>query len=262
MELKPDLVMAHYNLGNVLRDQRRPAAAEAAFRRAIELRPDYAQAHVNLGGSLKDQGRFAEALAAVRRGHDLGSRQPDWRYPSARWVRQGERLAALDARLPAVLRGAVKPTGAELAELADLCQRYKKQFAAAARLYSAAFAAKPILADDLAGQHRYNAACAAAQAGSGQGGDAPPDGADRARLRGQALDWLRADLIALTWTLADGPVGVGRTVADRLGHWERDADLAAVRGDALGKLPETERAAWRKLWADVGDVLTRAESER
>ena len=44
---------------------------------------------------------------------------------------------------------------------------------------------------------RYNAACTAALAGCGQGVDADKlDAKERARLRQQALDWLRADLKA------------------------------------------------------------------
>jgi hypothetical protein len=45
-------------------------------------------------------------------------------------------------------------------------------YAAAARFFDEAFAAQSSLADDLSSQHRYNAACAAALAGCGQGKDA------------------------------------------------------------------------------------------
>jgi hypothetical protein len=47
-------------------------------------------------------------------------------------------------------------------------------------------------------------------------------------------------------------------VRERLAHWQRDADLAGTRDpDALARLPEGERAAWRTLWADV-DALARS----
>jgi hypothetical protein len=43
-------------------------------------------------------------------------------------------------------------------------------------------------------------------------------------------------------------------------HWLATPDFASVRGpDALGRLPEAERQAWQKLWADVADTLARAE---
>jgi hypothetical protein len=48
-----------------------------------------------------------------------------------------------------------------------------------------------------------------------------------------------------------------------LRHWREDANLAGVRdADALAKLPEAERADWRKLWADVDAVLQKAAPEK
>jgi hypothetical protein len=45
-------------------------------------------------------------------------------------------------------------------------------------------------------------------------------------------------------------------------HWLQDDDFAGVRGEkALAKLPEEERPAWRKLWADVTDLLTTAQGK-
>jgi Flp pilus assembly protein TadD len=92
VELRPDSAEARHALGSLSARQGRPAEAAAAFRRAIELKPEYAEAHCDLGLALQRQGRFAEALAALRRGHELGSRRPDWPYPSARWVAECERL--------------------------------------------------------------------------------------------------------------------------------------------------------------------------
>ena len=52
---------------------------------------------------------------------------------------------------------------------------------------------------------RYNAACAAALAGSGRGHDTGKLKDDElARLRKQALDWLRADLVLHAETFARG----------------------------------------------------------
>src|SRR5262249_31608306 len=59
--------------------------------------------------------------------------------------------------------------------------------------------ADPKLGDDRQAQHRYHAARAAALAASGQGKDMPSlDDAARAKLRRQALDWLKAELTV--WT--------------------------------------------------------------
>src|SRR5262249_41447447 len=122
--------------------------------------------------------------------------------------------------------------------------------------YQDAFAMEPKQAEVLAA-NRYNAACAAALAGCGQGHDAATvDDAERARLRRRALDWLTAELAA--WAqLADN-------TADRpklrvaLQRWLQASDFAGVRdAAALAKLPEAERAAWQTLWANVADLLKR-----
>jgi hypothetical protein len=36
-------------------------------------------------------------------------------------------------------------------------------------------------------------------------------------------------------------------VLQQLQHWQEDGDFAGVRGDALVKLPDAERQAWRRL---------------
>jgi serine/threonine protein kinase/Flp pilus assembly protein TadD len=92
VELKPDSAEAHHALGNLFARKGRLAEAVAAYRRAIELKPDYAEAHCDLGLALRRQGEFTQALAALKRGHELGSRRPDWPYPSARWVAECQRL--------------------------------------------------------------------------------------------------------------------------------------------------------------------------
>jgi hypothetical protein len=208
------------------------------------------------------QGRFPEAVQAYRLGHALGSKRPGWRYPSALWVRQAERLVALDRRLPAVLRGAAEPAGAaERLEFASLCRHPARRLhAAAARLAADAFAEEPKLGDDLNAQHRYNAACSAALAATGQGADAHkvPDKA-RLPLRRQALRWLQADLARYAKFVQAGKPALKQAVRQRLAHWQGDADLVSVRAkDALAELPGAEADAWRKLWAEVDALRKRA----
>jgi hypothetical protein len=136
--------------------------------------------------------------------------------------------------------------------------------AAAARLCAESFAAQPALADDLNRPHRYNAACWAAQAGCGQGEDDPrPDALERARLRTQAREWLAANLRALTALVERNNPQVTATVVQRLRHWQQDGDLSGVRHPwALWRLPDSERAAWRQLWADVAVLLQNAEGHK
>src|SRR5262249_27083791 len=142
------------------------------YREALRLREDFAEAHCNLGQALLQQGKFRQAVEELLRGHELGSHDPRWPHPSAQWLHQAERLAALEARLPRLLQGEeqVADSVARLA-LADH-QRHQQHYAAAARWYAAAFAADAELTADPAAGHRYNAARAAALASCGQGQDA------------------------------------------------------------------------------------------
>lgn len=261
--LKPDSVFAHYELGFILYRQGKWKEAEAAYRETIKLDHSHAQAHCELGYVLKEQGRFEESLTFYRLGHDLGSRQPGWSYPSEQWLREAEQLVALDRKLAQVRKGEAGPTGAaEQIALAELCHRYRKLNAAAARFYADAFAADPKLADDLRVQHRYNAACCAALAAAGQGEDARllPDKVVL-MLRRQAFGWLRADLAFYTREAGGKVPVVEQAVRQRLARWHQDADLASVRDpQALDRLSEAERQEWRKLWDDAAALLKKVEA--
>jgi hypothetical protein len=156
--------------------------------------------------------------------------------------------------------------------LAQLCLHYKRLYAAAARLYADAFAAEPKLADDPRAPHRYRAARSAALAAAGKGeGAAKLDDEGRARLRGQALAWLRARLRgqALAWLRAHlrvrasqvekGTPQARAAAVKSLRHWQAYPDLAGVRdAAALAGLPEAERADWQRFWADVQALLEKA----
>ncbi len=163
-----------------------------AFQTAIKLKPDYAEAYCFLGHTLNGHGKFADALTAFKRGHELSTRTPRWSYPSAEWVRLTERWIELDAKIPAILKGETKPANrAELFDLALTC-KFKQLNAAAARFYQEAIADDPKRAEGPVRGLNYFAACVDALAGSGQGKDAETlDAKEQARLRRQALDWLR-----------------------------------------------------------------------
>jgi tetratricopeptide (TPR) repeat protein len=261
IRINKDYPGAHYDLGNALKHKGDVDGAIAEYQEAIRLNKDHAEAHCNLGHLLRDKGQFAEALTYLRRGHELGSKGPGWRYPSAQWVKECERLAELDGgKLPAILSGQEQPASAtERVSYARLCQ-FKRRHAGAARLYREAFAAQPALVASPDDGLRYDAACAAALAGCGTGADAAAlTDAERAGFRQQARDWLRADLDALCGLLNKDPDKARPMVTQKMRHWLRDPDLAGVRGpDALAKLPEAERAGWRQLWADVAETLRRA----
>jgi serine/threonine protein kinase/tetratricopeptide (TPR) repeat protein len=251
LELNPRLATSHYELGQILQARGRTEEAIAAFRRTMDLEPKWAPGHAVLADALLRQGRFPEARRAARRGLDvLPAREPG-RADVRQKLEQAEQLIALDARLPAFLQGQGLPADAgECLNLARQCRDHGRP-RAAARLYAAAFAARPALADDLGSGNRYAAACAAARAADPDTGGASPGESERAALRRQALDWLRADLAQRTKLLQGGQPG-----AWGLPNWQTDAALAGVRdGAPLALLPDDERRQWRRLWVDVAALL-------
>ena len=184
LRINSDNATAHYNYGIHLKKRGKLKEAISEYAETIRLNPEYAEAHCNLGDCLQSQGDYAGSLAMYRRGHELGSRQPGWRYPSAQWVANAERMAGLAIRLPALLKGDDRPKEiAERLALAQMCYDTKR-YAAAARFWAEALDADPTLGDDRQAVHRYDAACAAALAAAGQGKDEPPpDDSAKARLQ-------------------------------------------------------------------------------
>jgi serine/threonine protein kinase/Flp pilus assembly protein TadD len=261
IHLKKDSAEAHNNQGVALVYKGHLDEAIAEVREAIHIKKDYADAHCNLGHALVQKGQFREGAEELRCGHEIRSRNPGW-------ASTAQLLAPLDARLSGVLKGEAKPANAaECYQLAVFCIVHKQLYAAAFHWYSEAFTADPkLLADpqiNFRHNHRYNAACCATLAGLGQGQDAAGlDAKEHARLRRQALDWLRADLEVWRRLLEKEPDKVRTDALDFFGHmelWLTDSDLEGVRApDALGRLPEAERLAWQKLWQEVEDLRQRA----
>jgi tetratricopeptide (TPR) repeat protein len=247
-------------LGFVLNAQGKHEEASAALRQAVELVPTSAEAHGYLGDALRGLGRLDEALKSYRRCLALTPPNAPIRGHWQWLVTETERMLRQAGRISAVLSGKAKcDSAAEALDLARLC-RDKKWYAASARLSAEALAAEPKLAADLKGGYRYNAACWAALAGCGQGTDADTlDAQKRARLRKQALVWLRADLALWAKRLARGQPQDREQVVTAMRHWQRDSDLAGLRESAaVAKLPADEREACRQLWADVQALLHKA----
>jgi serine/threonine-protein kinase len=253
--IEPRNAVAHTNLGVALSHKGKRDEATTCFRKALAIDPRLAQAHAYLGADLLRKGRYAEARDASIRAHDLLPANHPLRASIFRRLQACEHLLKLEERLPGLLQGADRPASAlECLDFASICQ-HKQLHTAAARFYAEAFVRQP----DLAHQHRYDAACSAALAGSGQGKDADTlRRMDRLALRRQALTWLRADLTrwAKLAERADAPLR--RHIAATLAHWQQDADLAGLHDpEALKALPTEERLAFERLWADVQVVLNK-----
>jgi len=256
--------LAHLNLGFVLDEQGDLEGAVACYTKAIKLDPKYPKSHKNLGLALLDQGKFAEARASFRRCLDLLAPNDPLRASASDNLRQCERLLALEAKLPSVLKGEQQPADDdERLDLAEIC-RSRRRYVAAARLSRDAFAHRAHLADDLQSGDRYSAAGSAARAGCGLGEDAKDlDDMERAGWRKQALTWLRADLNQRAKQLDGGKAEDRKAVRRDVAILAEGRRLAGVRDTAeLAKLPADEQEAWRKFWMDVQSVLDKAGEKK
>ncbi|MDB5352022.1 MAG: serine/threonine protein kinase [Planctomycetota bacterium] len=253
-------------LGNVAKidlDPGRAGEARARLGQAVEWQGKALASNPANPTYRHYQASHMENLVAVARGQGDAEGAADAERRLAELRASDPATAALDAPLSVIHKGDQRPR--DVAERLALAQRaYDKALhATAARLRAEALAVEPKLGGDRQAQHQYNAACAAALAGAGQGKDDPrPDEAASAKLRAQALGWLRAELSA--WERV-GP-GNKELVAQTLTHRKADADLAGLRDEAgLAKLPEAERTAFQQFWKDVDQLrakATKAESAR
>jgi len=273
--------------------------AERAFQHALKLQrqladgfPDdwekkheFAILHLELAEFLAVAARAKEAETSFRAALDtlaplvkLSPAVDAYRWDLIRSYRgmalllqETDRFKAAAADCCRVLEttGTDDPTNAvDYALLATFCQERKSLYLAASRFFRQAFTADLNLAESWRLSHRYNAACAAALAGCGQGNDATDlDDVQKSLWRRQALDWLRADLTLWTKLLEQPPANlrmnlrlksVPKTLQQLLTHWQKDTDFAGVRGPAsLAKLPVAERQAWGQFWRDVEMMLSR-----
>ena len=254
IELKPDYRNAWYHRGVVYEHLRQYDKAIVDYSKVIELKPDVAERTATWGMSCGSRASSPRPWRSLRRGHELGSKNPRWRYPSAQWVHYCERLLELDVRLPDFLTGKAKPANPrERIELARICAGQAVEPGRPAP--EEAFAAQPTLV----AAHRYNAArvalagcgngkdaassttrsasaCAAERAGLAvrrTGGAGPParQGVERCPLRGRCRQGLAA--------LVRGPRFCGRAQAEGAGQ-------AAARGTGrVGVLVDRGRRVLR-----------------
>jgi Flp pilus assembly protein TadD len=259
--IKPRDPTCHYDLGTLLSELGQSDESIMAYRQAIALNPQFAEAHCNLGHALRRRGDLQEALVYLKRGHELGTRNPQWSYPSALWVGSCEELIELDTSLFSVLTGELKVAEAHTwIALAEVCY-CRKRFDLATRFYEEAIGKEPALTNNP--NVSYNAACVAALAGNGEDRDVESQSPEQRQLRRrQALAWLRA---ALTQRAAEATNADSTTrlkITQTLQRWLRNPDLRGLHDeDHLARLTEEEHLECVRLWRDVRALLRHVQPQ-
>jgi tetratricopeptide (TPR) repeat protein len=240
------------NLAVVLMDKEDVAGALELFRRNLKLRPNRVGTHLNVARCLSRLGRLAEALESYRRACQVAAETGSpHRALAEREAREAEGRVGLERRQAGGWPDTAS-AGESLA-VAEVCH-CKQRDSDAVAFSRRAFEQQPNLADNLNAGLRSSAAFAAALAGTGRGeqaGSLDPSG--RAELRKQALTWLREELDA--WGRCSADEKARRAAEAELRLWQRHPNLAGVRDRAASRLPEDERQAWRRFWADVNALV-------
>jgi len=251
--LDPASAIGWYNLGVIRGFRKDLPAAITAYRNAVAAQPDHADAQRELVLTCRKLGRFAEAVQCGKAALAVLPASAPQRTAIARQVTECQKLLDLDKRMAEVLRGSKASTREQIA-LAEYCLRDKRDYSQAVHFYGVVFGADPKLADAILG-HRYHAARAALLAAGREG---KSDAAEKARLRRQALDWLRADVGQWQELIAARKPIDTLQATFWMRSWLESADLADVRDSS--KLPEAEQPPWRNLWSDVAALVKQARA--
>ena len=238
----------HYNLGIALRSKGLLTESIASYREAIALRAEYAEAHCNLGLALVRDGQIAAGLDELRRGHEIGSRDPAWKYGSARWVADTEQLLKKEEQLLAIASGKILVKDGQDLLLFARFAHTTKRWRLSVRLFEEGFASDPALTDTPE-QWPLQAAHAAVAAASATDDWARPD--ERPRLRGLALGWMEAQARALRDRVESGDMDEAK-LREAFAEWKADPELAPLReATRLAQLPPGEAQAWTAFWAGL-----------
>jgi tetratricopeptide (TPR) repeat protein len=258
LALDPKLILARRNLGRALEAKRDYDGAIEQYRKIIEIDARRFDACDLLAQAQVANGQFAEARKTYVQTLKLAPAKDPAARAAPQGIKQCDYLLAQDKTLTEFMAGADAPEAYdEQIGLAVLCRKYKRYYVTAARLYASALAGEPKLADDMARDHRFHAACCAVLAAAGKGADPRKAGAEeRVQLREHALKWLGADL---AWFVTQFQAGDARGVLlalERIPAWQTDASLVSVRDPkALAELPAEEQNGWQQFWPEAARLF-------
>lgn len=262
VEFAPHKSEVYISLGSVLIAVRQIDEGIISLQKAVELAPQQPEPHNLLGLALMMRGRYDEAKESLDRALERFPPTNPKRVNTERLSRDCQRLLQLQERFPRLLSGEDQTASTqENLDLVRMCQA-KRLYAAATRFAAAAFSAEPQLTDNPYSRHVFIAACCAALAAAGQGEDAAQlDEAERARLRQQAREWIRAELTAWEQLVNADPTGTRQVSLRILSQLPASSDLASIRdAAALAQLSADEQQACTQLWADVATLMRKVQA--
>src|SRR5262249_20721763 len=145
VRIDPQFAQAHYHLGTALALNGQIDEAIPAFRAALRADKGHVDSRHNLAAALAMKNRWDQAKVEFRALIPLVKDDPKALAQAQTDLRRTQRLAALDARLPAVLRGEDQPkNAAECLDFTLLCRPpHREYYARAARFFDMAFALEP-----------------------------------------------------------------------------------------------------------------------
>ena len=225
------------------------APPDAAVARLIEevaaVNPNHPGSHDLLGELHLLKRNYRAALVALRKANQLAEQDYARKPMLAYQLAELEAKAKWEGKIDDVLAGKIKPQDStELAEIAGYCALFDGKYVLAVRLAAEGLAADPERYKNEANMIQF--AGWAVQAAAGMGTDATdlaPD--ERARLRRQALAWLREANLRTGKELV-------KIVAFQL---RTNPDFAPVRnGKDIRKLPPAEQDEWIKFWLEVAPI--------
>jgi tetratricopeptide (TPR) repeat protein len=117
VQLAPDSIYPHFELGTVLFQQQNYHAAAECFRKVIELEPDYAPAHQCLGRCWLRQGNRAEAIRAFQAAVSCMPQDAEAHRELGRLLLENGQLAEGQVQLRQALQ--LRPGDAKAKELLD-----------------------------------------------------------------------------------------------------------------------------------------------
>ncbi len=250
--LEPTNAAAHSIVGTILYRSGDLDGAAEARRTYVRLLPGDPVAHQHLGVVLLDQGKLTEATERFQAALKLDPKS----LVIERNLRQAEKWAAINARLPNFANGTDAPSSpTEAAEVAYFYQQpFRKNYDLAVKFWRDAFGGDP---ESLATPNAARwAAGAAVMLAAGSDPTVTLGDDEWHFLHATARSWLSAELDFQSALIPKATPNERQVIRNRLMLPLSVPTLRAAREPAaLAAMPADERAAWEAYWKKLAAAI-------